>query len=68
MRYIYVLIVMTALAFVAAGPARGDGDNPSKSCPQHYTWNNSKGACVPPSCKRGYTWDNRENKCEPDHH
>ena len=49
MRYVYVLIVMTAMIFVAAGssertvrPRATRPEPPSKSCPPHYTWNNSK--------------------------
>ena len=72
MRYMYVLIVMTAMTFVAAGSARGQASQnnnkpnpPSKSCPQNYAWDDSKNACEPPSCQKNYGWDDSKNACEP---
>ena len=62
MRYMYVLIVITAMAFVAAGSARGQasGNNipasPSKSCPNYYTYSGKLNCCVPITCQKGYSW------------
>jgi hypothetical protein len=65
MRNIYVLVVMTAMAFVAAASAGGDNKPkpPSKSCPPNYTWSSTKGACMPPHCPKGQEWNNKLGKC-----
>ena len=64
MRYLYVLIVMTAMAFVAAGSARGQGSKnndkpnpPSTSCPEALQLGQFKGsmcaAAVPEALRLG---------------
>jgi hypothetical protein len=66
MRYFYMLAILTAMIFVAVGLGMGNSPQnkpPSKSCPPHYTWNASKGCCVPPTCPKGYTWNNSQEKC-----
>jgi len=64
MRYMYALIVLTAMLFVAAGSTSGQSRNrPSITCPPHYTFNSKTGKCVPPPCPKGYEWSNKQQKC-----
>jgi hypothetical protein len=67
MRYMYALIVLTAMLFVAAGSTRGQSSNdtkrPSKTCPPHFTFNSKTGKCVPPPCPKGYDWSDKQQKC-----
>jgi hypothetical protein len=72
MRYICMLTVFTAIAFVGAGSARGNSprpDNdkrPSHTCKKDYDWDASRESCEPPHCKKkDYNWDDSRESCEP---